>query len=130
MKLVIMFSVLFLIGCNNTEANPESTESTIEKVPEKTKLTKIVFVGKENACTCTLEQISASWNALQIAIGTPPILPIEKLQIDTEPDKVKPYQDQRAIMVLPAIYFVNEQNKVIDMIQGEVTEKQIVGLLG
>jgi len=93
------------------------------------KVTKIVFVGKENACNCTRKTVDAGWAALQKALGTPAKLPVERLQIDTQGDKVAPYRQQKPMMVLPAIYFVDDNNVVLELLQGRVTEAQVTDTL-
>jgi len=66
---------------------------------------------------------------LQKALGTSSKLPVERLQVDTEADKVAPYRQQKPIMALPAIYFVDGKNAVIELLQGEVTAEQVAALL-
>lgn len=97
--------------------------------PGATKVTKIVFVGKEHACACTRKAIDGSWAALQSALGTQSLVPVEQLKIDTESAKVEPYEKQKAIMALPAIYFLDEKGVAIDLLQGEVSAAQIAPLL-
>ncbi len=92
-------------------------------------MTKIVFVGKEHPCDCTRKSIDAGWAAVQTALGTPAKLPVERLQVDTEGAKVEPYRKQKAIMALPAIYFVDGKNAVLELLQGEVTAEQVGTIL-
>jgi uncharacterized protein len=54
---------------------------------------------------------------------------VERMHVDTEAAKVAPYRSQKAIMAMPAIYFVGAQEAVLDMLQGEVTEAQIQPIL-
>jgi hypothetical protein len=114
-------------GCHRSQAQAGAAASSTP-APEK-KLAKIVFVGKEHACDCTRKSVDAGWAALQKALGTPDKVPIERIQVDTEAAKVEPYRTQKAIMALPAIYFVGAQDAVLDMLQGEVTEAQIQPIL-
>ncbi len=114
-------------GCYRSQAQPVAAASSTP-APAK-KLAKIVFVGKEHACDCTRKSVDAGWTALQKALGTPAKIPTERIQVDTEAAKVEPYRTQKAIMALPAIYFVGAQDAVLDMLQGEVTEGQIQPIL-
>ncbi len=114
-------------GCHRSQAQGGAAASSAP-APAK-KLAKIVFVGKEHACDCTRKSVNAGWTALQQALGTPAKVPIERIQVDTEAAKVEPYRTQKAIMALPAIYFVGAQDAVLDMLQGEVTEAQILPIL-
>jgi len=100
-----------------------------DQVSTAAKVIKIVFVGKENACECTRKRVDAAWAELQKALGTPAKLPVELVQIDTERSKVEPYMQQKPIMALPAIYFLDGKNVVVELLQGEVTEAQITAVL-
>lgn len=97
--------------------------------PAKAQPSRIIFVGKEHACDCTKKSIDAGWDALQKALGTPAKLPVERLQVDTQADKVTPYRQQKPMMALPAIYFVDGKNAVLELLQGEVSEAQIAAVL-
>ncbi len=90
----------------------------------KSKVTKIVFVGKLAACDCTRRRIDDSWAALQAALGTSGDIQIERLHVDTEQTKVAPYRKMRAIMVIPAAYFLDASGALLDMLQGEITTEQ------
>ncbi len=122
---------LAMAGCNPpSNAVTEATSAT--QAPASTaaaKVSKVVFVGKQNACDCTRKTVDAGWAALQKTLGTPAKLPVERLQIDTEGEKVAPYRRQKAIMTLPAFYFVDGEDVVLELLQGEVTEAQIAAVL-
>ncbi|HEX7499170.1 MAG TPA: hypothetical protein VF524_02585 [Polyangia bacterium] len=86
-------------------------------------------MGKEHACDCTRKTVDAGWAALQKALGAPAKVPVEKLQVDTEADKVAPYRQQKPIVALPALYFLDGKSTVVELLQGEVTAEQIAGVL-
>ena len=130
--LVLGLALSVAAACNTSNAAPagraEGTSSAALFTPARptaTKVTKIVFVGKQNVCECTRKTLDASWAALQKALGTPPKLPVERLQIDTQGDKVASYRQQKPFAALPAIYFVDAKDLVLDLLQGEVTDRQI-----
>lgn len=120
-------------GCNNPSSAAAQTSSTqtaqAAETAAETKVARIVFVGKQNACDCTRKTVDAGWAALQKALGTPAKLPVERLQIDTQEEKVAPYQTQNPMMALPAIYFVDGKSAVLELLQGEVTEAQVTDTL-
>jgi hypothetical protein len=99
------------------------------QAPAKAQPGRIVFVGKEHACDCTRKSVEAGWAALQKALGTPAKLPVERLQVDTQGDKVEPYRRQKPMMALPAIYFVDGKDTVLELLQGEVSEAEIAAAL-
>jgi hypothetical protein len=116
-------------GCHRSQAQSSAPAATATKAAPAKKLTKIVFVDKEHACDCTRKAVDAGWTALQKALGSQKQLPIERMHVDTEAAKVAPYRSQKAIMAMPAIYFVGAQDVVLDLLQGEVTEAQIQPVL-
>lgn len=131
---VVLLGLTFSLataGCNSPLATGQTTaaQGQASTNPPATKVVKIVFVGKENACNCTRKTVDAGWATLQEALGTPPKLPVERLQIDTQGDKVEPYRQQKPLMTLPAIYFVDGNTTVLALLQGEVTKAQITSIL-
>jgi hypothetical protein len=146
----LLVLTLVISGCGKTEASASSPKGVSAQLtatkcdpsrPGATctgpnsaaaaaAVTKIVFVGKEHACDCTRARVDAAWAVLQKALGATPKVPVERLQIDTEGDKVAPYRQQRALMALPAIYFLNAKGEVVELLQGEVTAEQVAKALG
>ena len=140
-KVLIVGVLLFFSFSTSCKQEAAASENpTVKKntapvsTPQKTQETKkavakIVFVGKQNACDCTRKRVEDSWAALQKALGTPAKLPVERLQIDTDEAQVEPYRQQKAMMALPAIYFVDDKTTVLELLQGEVTDAQIAAVL-
>lgn len=95
-----------------------------------TQVAKVVFVGKKDACDCTRRAIAAGWAALGEALGEPAEPPVERLQIDSDGAAVAPYRQQKAMLALPAIYFVDQQGQVLELLQGEVSADQVNAALG
>jgi hypothetical protein len=138
MTLLFGFSLLFAVaGCNKASnaavAQTTSSKTSVPQVaavsPAAAKVARIVFVGKAHPCDCTRKALDAGWAALQKALGTPTKVPVEKLQVDTDGSKVDPYRNQKPIMALPAIYFLDSKGAVVELLQGEVTAEQIAGVL-
>lgn len=129
---LLVLALSLTAACNRPSkaaGEPVSTAKAQTGAPALPKATKIVFVGKEHACDCTRKSVDAGWAAVQKALGTPAKLPTERLQIDTEGEKVEPYRKQKPIMALPAIYFVDGKGTVLELLQGEVTAEQVAGLV-
>ena len=127
--------LLATAGCNKASSTspgqttaPKATQAAAASTAAA-KVSKIVFVGKEHPCDCTRKAIDAGWAALEKTLDTGVKLPVERLQIDTQGEKVEPYRTQKPIMALPAIYFVDGKNAVLELLQGEVTPEQIAGAL-
>jgi hypothetical protein len=117
----------WLAGCRRPQQTaPVASASSPSSAA---KLAKIVFVGKEHPCDCTRKAIDAGWAALQKALASSKQVPVQRLQVDTEAARVEPYRAQKPIMALPAIYFVDGTEAVLDLLQGEVDEAKILPLL-
>lgn len=132
-----LVSATFLVACDDGNARVQATLGGANAVTPPTSTTqkrasvaKIVFVDKEHACNCTRTRVDGAWKVLQNALGKPGKVPVERLQIDTQGEKVAAYRRQRPMMALPAIYFIDEQGKVVDLLQGEVTKDQVFAALG
>ena len=93
------------------------------------KVTRVVFLDKQEACDCTKTRIELSWNALTDALGNPPAIKVERVHMDTDPMTADPYKKMRPVMVAPAIYFLGEQDKLLEVLQGEVSKDKIKKLL-
>jgi hypothetical protein len=122
------------MGCKSQQPSSAAAVSAAvaapaAQAPAKAQPSRIVFVGKEHACDCTRKSVEAGWAALQKALGTPAKLPVERLQVDTQGDKVAPYRQQKPMMALPAIYFVDGKDTVLELLQGEVSEAEIAAAL-
>jgi hypothetical protein len=89
------------------------------------KLAKVVFVGEEHGCPCRQARLDAGWAALQQAMGTPPKLPVEKIHVDTQSAKVQVFTQQKPILTMPGIFLVDSADKMLDMLQGDITRVQI-----
>jgi hypothetical protein len=114
-------------GCSRSSAatTPAASASPDAAARKVCTIAKIVFVGEEHGCPCRKARLDAGWAALQEAMGTPSKLPVETLHIDTEAPKVQQYTQQKPILTMPGIYLVDASNKVIDMLQGDITRAQI-----
>ena len=126
------------VGCSKEPAAPAkpapvSTNAAAPPVAEAkpaAQVAKLVFVGKQDACDCTRNRIDDSLAALHAALGDKLTLPIERLQVDVDEVATAPYNEMRPIMVLPAVYLLDADGKLTEMLQGEVTEEQFRNALG
>ncbi|MBI4864034.1 MAG: hypothetical protein HY815_27820 [Candidatus Riflebacteria bacterium] len=90
---------------------------------------RIVFVGKEVACACTRKAIDESWKVMEPLLAARKDVAIEKLQIDTQTDKVDVYRKMKPMMALPAIYVLDGKGELRGLLQGKVTAEQFGKLL-
>ena len=102
----------------------ESTSRTVSEEESATRVARIVFIGKQNACDCARVRVDDSFAALQTALGGREDIPVERLRVDVDQPRVAPYREMRAIMVLPAVYLLDGAGELIEMLQGEVTMEQ------
>jgi hypothetical protein len=139
MKVIVTLLSIALalpfVGCKReappgAKASASTSPAPKSKAATKTTATsgavaRIVFVDKEKACACTRERIDKSWKALTDVVGFPPVPEVERIHMDSQPEKAAPYKKQRPILVPPAIYFFDKQNKLVKMLQGEVKSEQV-----
>ncbi len=122
--LVLSSLVGLAAGCDRASGAAPAT-----KVMSKPTVAKIVFVGKQNACDCTRKTIDTSLKALEAGLGTKNRIPVEHLKMDTQPDQVAVYRNRKPFMALPAIYFLDQTDSLVELLQGEVTQEQVAKVL-
>ncbi len=98
--------------------------------PSAGKVARVVFVDKAEACECTQGRIDASWKALNDALGPGTPIKLERIHMDTEPDRAAPYRAKKAVMVPPALYFLGQDGALREVLQGEVKVAQVKKILG
>jgi SAM-dependent methyltransferase len=111
------------------EVRKEAAAKAAAAAPAAKEVVKIVFVDQAEACECTMKRIAGSWAALTAALGDPPRLPVERIHLDTEQEKADVYDELRSLVVPPGIYFLDEKEALVEMLQGEVTAEQIAAVL-
>jgi hypothetical protein len=126
------------LACSNGGPKPAASEPAkadgtaaqgAPAAPAKREIAKIVFVDQAEACKCTTERIATSWAALVEALGDPPRVPVERVHLDTEQAKADVYDEMEALVIPPGIYFLDEKEALVKLLQGEVTPEQISAVL-
>ena len=132
--ILIISGVIAAVACDRGSSSSSGSAGNVQlaevggaasKAGPSSKVAKIVFVDKQNACDCTRKRIDTTWVAMQKALGTPASVPVERLYLDTQPEQVEPYFLMERLMVPPGIYLLDSGNGVIQLLQGEQTEQQI-----
>ena len=125
--------LLALNGCSRTvdaaptpaaSANSSATQST-----GRVQIQRIAFVDQEEACECTRKRINDSWEALQSAMKQTHAIAVDRIHRDTQPDEVAPLSAKRKFVAVPAIFLLDSGGEVVDMLQGEVSDKELVAAL-
>jgi hypothetical protein len=135
---VVFLAVLILtfgIACGRESAtaqtSPNTPESKTAIQPIKKSVVKVVFVDKENCCQCTRERTDKSWAALQEVLkGKSANIGVERIHMDKQETEAQKYITMKPIMVVPAIYLLDAQGDLVDMVQGEPTAQDLLKLLG
>ena len=126
----LMPLLLLAIACNETKAAPPvQPEVAAAATPAATRPAKVVFIDQETACDCTRKRIDGTWTALQAALGQPAALSVERIHLDTQVAKAEAYTLLKPLMVVPGVYFVDEREGVLELLQGEVTQAQVAAVL-
>lgn len=122
-------------GCKD-ETTPNASRAATSAAPAKGKkaataaVAKLVFVGKEKACDCTRTRIDLGWTTVKKALGDPPRVPVQRLRSDADPIQVGGLREKKAMVTLPALYFLDAKGSVLKLLQGELKKEQIVAALG
>jgi hypothetical protein len=126
LAVIVLLSLLSLPACAKGKGAPAAAMAA---TPATSKVARVVFMDKEHACECTRKRVDDTWAELQTALGTPPKLPIERIHIDTQAAQAGPYTSAKPLMVPPGIYFVDQQQRVFELLQGEVKAEEITAVL-
>ena len=107
-----------------------TVDAPIKQATASPKVAKIVFVGKKNACDCTRKRVDDSFAAMQKALQGRSDIAVERIQVDVDEEAAAQYQKLRPIMVLPAIYLLENTLALGDLLQGEVAPEQLRKAIG
>ena len=129
LAVIVLLSLLSLPACAKGKGAPAAAMAATPVTPTTSKITRVVFMDKEHACECTRKRVDETWAALQTALGTPPKLPSERIHIDTQAAQAGPYVSEKPLVVPPGIYFVDRQQYVFDLLQGEIKADEIAAVL-
>ncbi len=128
--VLTVFGVLTAAGCNQKASAASGTgqsqaAQTASAAPKQPAIVRLAFLDKEQACDCTKARIEKSWNALQAALGSSKALQVDRIHADTEASKAAPLMAQRKAIALPALYFLDTNGWVVELLQGEIEESAI-----
>lgn len=93
------------------------------------KVAKVAFVDLKDACECTAKRTEGSWTALEWALAGSPGITVERIHMDEDEAGADKYGKMRDMMVVPGIYFLDQEGKLVEMLQGEVAQEQIAKVL-
>jgi hypothetical protein len=135
--VVLLFSVLSATGCNSdkgaapVQANKPATAALKSAAAAKqaSKIAKIVFVGQKQACQCTRTRIDTTWAVLQSTLKDKSDVTVENIQLDVEEEQADRLDMLQSLIVPPGLYFFDENDNLVEMLQGEVKQEQIQSLL-
>lgn len=125
-----LFMVVVAWGQMGCKPEVAATTKSITAKPAVASISRIVFVDLDTCCDCTRKRIDSAWKALTDVVGFPPAIDVERIHMDTNEGAAARYKKMRPVMVPPAIYFFNKQNKLVEMLQGEVKLEQIRKVIG
>lgn len=132
--LAVVAIVVMGVSCTKNAAKAESPATGDDGGAQKTSaakpVAKIVFVDKENCCKCTGERTEKSWNALMAALkGKSTPIPVERVHVDTQADQAAKYKAKKSMVAIPALYFLDADGNLVEMLQGEIKQEQVEKLL-
>ncbi len=125
--VIIATLAMAFAGCNT---NGKGAGSAAPKAPEGAKVAKVVVLEQGSGCECAMARQEVTWTNLQTALdGLEKKPAVDVIHFDVEPDAAQPFQDMKAVMVVPALYFLDAQGALVATEQGELTAEAITALL-
>jgi hypothetical protein len=121
---VVLLAVLGSASCQKSAGHSAKAAASDAKVA------RVVFIDKQDACDCTRKRADDSWDSLSQALGKGTTIPVERIYIDTEKERAAPYLEMQKLMVIPGIYFLDESDNLVAMLQGEQTADKLAAKLG
>jgi hypothetical protein len=61
--------------------------------------------------------------------GRQPSTPIDRFHLDTQDAKAEPFLARRPLLAAPGLYVLDRNGRIIDLLQGDITEAQIRGAI-
>lgn len=125
--------LLALCGaCSRGDAAPSPSASAgpgAASPGARSAVQSIAFVDQQEACECTRKRIDDTWAALQAAMKQSREVPVQRIHRDTQPNDVAPLLAKRKLVAVPAVYLLDGTGEVIDLMQGELTDKELAAAL-
>jgi hypothetical protein len=95
-----------------------------------TKTAKIVFLDRLDGNADAKARLDSAWVEVQTAIEDWPGIRVERIHVDAEPRQSSKFLAMRSVDTLPGLYFLDEDGKLIEMVQGrDVTMAMIREIL-
>lgn len=117
-------------GAGPAPAKPAATSAASTAAASAARpVATIVFVGQKEACDCTRNRIDGTWQALQKALEGRSDIEVKRLERDVDEAEADRFDDMKSLMVAPGVYFLDREGKLIQMLQGELTETQLQAVL-
>lgn len=121
------------LGCQKAESaaapDAEKPAPAATQAVEPAKVAKVVFVGQKDCCQCTGDRILASWTALEAVLAKHEGIAVERFDIDVDEAQATALEKHGKVMVIPGLYFLSADGKLVKLIQGEVTAAQVTEVL-
>jgi len=128
--VVMTLGMATAAGCDkqaeasNGTGQPAATQ-TANLEAKKSPVARLAFLDKADACECTQKTINKGWDALQAALGPGNPMPVDRIHVDTQAGQAAPLLAQRKIVAVPALYLLDANGFVIDMLQGNLEESDV-----
>lgn len=128
--VVMALGLAVAAGCDkkaeasNGTGQPAATQ-TANATAKKSPVARLAFLDKAEACECTQKTINKGWGSLQAVLGSGNPMPVDRIHVDTQADQAAPLLAQRKIIAVPALYLLDANGFVIDMLQGDIEESDV-----
>lgn len=127
--------VLFLLTALTGGCKPKADPGTPGPQPTaanahipRASVEKIVFIDMKEACDCTAKRTEKSWAELGKATEGIDI-PVTRIHMDEQDEEAEKYSGMKPYVTIPAVYFLDAEGNLAGMLQGEITQKQVEGMI-
>jgi hypothetical protein len=130
-SMLVGMSTLNGCGASQESGTTERdvTEVSTEVSTSTNQVDHIVFVGLKESCDCTRNRIDESWRVLQHSLATVPDIGVQRIQRDVHREDALQLHRLKPLMVAPGLYFLDAEDQLIELLQGEISEQQLSALL-
>ncbi len=94
-----------------------------------TRVKAVAFLEQEADCNCNKDKYDQAWRVMQMTVGQLPAIKVTRMDFEKEREASATYINQKDFDMLPAVYFLDEDGKVISLLQGWLTMEQVVAVL-
>ena len=96
---------------------------------EPAKLSQVVYITRSKACGCSAKSVQAADALVNRVFTGPRQALLKRIDYDTDRQAAVPYIGEYRLIQLPALLFLDAQNRMLWMAVGEVAKEDVAARL-